>query len=50
MSLIPEAFVISELLGNETAEVIAGGKSVDAALKAMDDGVTKVMRDSGYYN
>ena len=50
VSLIPEAFVISELLGNETAEVMAGGKSVDAALKAMDDGVTKVMSDSGYYN
>jgi hypothetical protein len=48
VSLIPEAFVISELLGNETTEVLAGGKPIEAALKAMDDGVEKIMRDSYY--
>ncbi len=49
VSLIPEAFVISELLGNETTEVITGGKSIEDALKAMDTGVEKIMSDSGYY-
>jgi hypothetical protein len=41
--------VISELLGNETTEVIVSGKDPETALKDMDAGVRKIMEDSGYY-
>ena len=49
VSLIPESFPISEILGNETTEVLTGGKTIDAALKSMDKSVHKLMQDSGYY-
>ena len=49
VSTIPEAFTISELIGNEVTSVVAGEKSIDPALKAMDDGVRQIMQDSGYY-
>jgi hypothetical protein len=29
--------------------VVAGEKSIEPALKAMDDGVRQIMQDSGYY-
>jgi sorbitol/mannitol transport system substrate-binding protein len=49
VSIIPEAFTISDVIGNEATEVITGGKDIDAALKAMDKGVTQIMSDAGYY-
>jgi ABC-type glycerol-3-phosphate transport system substrate-binding protein len=49
VSTIPEAFTISELIGNEATSVVAGEKPVEAALKAMDQGVRRIMQDSGYY-
>ena len=47
--LIPEAFTLSDIIGNEVTSVITGEKSIDDALKAMDKGVEGVMMDSGYY-
>ena len=47
--LIPEAFTLSDIIGNETVAVITGEKSIDDALKAMEKGVEGVMMDSGYY-
>ena len=47
--LIPEAFTLSDILGNETTAVITGEKSIEDALKAMEKGVEGVMMDSGYY-
>jgi hypothetical protein len=49
VSTIPEAFTISDLIGNEVTSVVAGEKSIEPALKAMDDGVRQIMQDSGYY-
>jgi len=46
---IPEAFTVADLVGNEVVAVIAGEKGMDEALKAMDDGNTQIMTDSGYY-
>ena len=47
--LIPEAFTLSDIIGNEVTSVITGEKSIDDALKAIDKGVEGVMMDSGYY-
>ena len=47
--LIPEAFTLSDIIGNEVTAVITEEKSIDDALKAMDKGVEGVMMDSGYY-
>lgn len=47
--LIPEAFTLSDIIGNEVTAVITKEKSIDDALKAMDKGVEGVMMDSGYY-
>ena len=47
--LIPEAFTLSDIIGNEVSAVITDEKSIDDALKAMNKGVERVMRDSGYY-
>ena len=47
--LIPEAFTLSDIFGNEVTSVITGEKSIDDALKAIDKGVEGVMMDSGYY-
>ncbi len=49
VSTIPEAFTLSDILGNETTAVITGEKSIEDALKAMEKGVEQVMMDSGYY-
>ena len=47
--LIPEAFTLSDIIGNEVTSVITGEKSIDDALKAIEKGVEGVMMDSGYY-
>jgi hypothetical protein len=47
--LIPEAFTLSDIIGNEATAVITEEKSIDDALKAMEKGVEGVMMDSGYY-
>jgi len=49
VSIIPEAFTISDVIGNEATAVFAGQKDIEDALKAMDKGVEKIMRDAGYY-
>ena len=47
--LIPEAFTLSDILGNEASAVIVGEKSIEDALKAMEKDVEGIMMDSGYY-
>ena len=47
--LIPEAFTLSDIIGNETTAVITGEKSIEDALRSMNKGVEGVMMDSGYY-
>lgn len=47
--LIPEAFTLSDIIGNEVSAVITDEKSIDDALKDMNKGVERVMMDSGYY-
>jgi ABC-type glycerol-3-phosphate transport system substrate-binding protein len=50
MATIPEAQTIAELIGNETSSALTAEKSIEAALKGMDEGVTHIMSDSGYYH
>jgi len=47
--LLPEGITIHEVVGNEVSAYLAGEKKMDDALKAMDDNVTQVMTDGGYY-
>jgi len=47
---IPEAFTISDLIGNLTTSVVTGEKDIAAALKEMDAGVTKIMKAGKYYS
>jgi maltose-binding protein MalE len=46
---IPENFACFDLVGNEATAVVVGEKNQDEALKAMDEGVTQIMSDGGYY-
>jgi len=47
---IPENFACFDLVGNEATAVVVGEKNRDEALKAMDEGVTQIMSDGGYYD
>lgn len=48
--LLPEGITLHEVIGNEVSAYLAGEKSMDDALKAMDDNVFQVMTDGGYYD
>jgi hypothetical protein len=48
--IVPEAYAIMGAVGEEVADAVNGEKSVEAALKACDKRVHRIMEDGGYYS
>ena len=48
--IVPEAYAIMGAVGEEVADAVNGQKDVEAALKACDKRVRRIMDDGGHYS